>query len=215
MCDEAGANFLAIAKALGDDFLGKTVSCQWHFCLCAKKNTPKVNVNEQETFKALFNELCYTHTATQFESICNAMHAICEHSGILNWWNWWHSWRFHMVPAFQGFNLPYYYIYYINFAKIGHSSIATRTPMSLAVAAWKDRCSMMIQDSLYDGFVNNTAKVCGKGMNLKQKLQREAKADANFVNEALEALNSGDIEAEAMIDMEPDKFFEPSKQGQT
>ena len=70
---------------------------------------------------------------------------------------------------------------------------------------------MMIQDSLYGGFVNNTAKLCGKGMNLKQKLQREAKADANFVNEALETLNSGDIEAEAMIDIDPDKFFEPSK----
>ena len=207
MCDEAGANFLAIAEALGEDFLGKTVSCQWHFHQCAKKNTPKVNVNEQETFKSLFNELCYTHTATQFECICNSMHAICECNGILNWWNWWHSQRFHIVPAFQGFNLPG-----INFAEIGHSSMATRTPMSLAVAAWKDMCSMMIQDSLYDGFVNNTAKVCGKGLNLKQKLERETKADGKFVNEALEALNSGDIEAEAMIDMDADKFFEPSKQ---
>ena len=207
MCDEAGANFLAIAEALGEHFLGKTVSCQWHFHQCAKKNTPKVNVNEQETFKSLFNELCYTHTATQFEHICNSMHAICECNGILNWWNWWHSQRFHIVPAFWGFNLPG-----INFAEIGHSSMATRTPMSLAVAAWKDMCSMMIQDSLYDGFVNNTAKVCGKGLNLKQKLERETKADGKFVNEALEALNSGDIEAEAMIDMDADKFFKPSKQ---
>ena len=89
--------------------------------------------------------------------------------------------------------------------------MATRTFMSLAVAAWKDMCAMMIQDSLYDGFVNNTAKVCGKGLNLKQKLERETKADTKFVNEALEALNSGDIEAEAMIDMDADKFFAPSK----
>ena len=111
MCDEAGANFLAIAEALGEHFLGKTVSCQWHFHQCAKKDTPKVNVNEQETFKSLFNELCYTHTATQFEHICNSMHAICGCNGILNWWNWWHSQRFHTVPAFQGFIHLLVYIY--------------------------------------------------------------------------------------------------------
>ena len=35
---------------------------------------------------------------------------------------------------------------------------------------------------------------------------------ANLSMKFLEALNSGDIEAEAMIDMDADKFFEPSKQ---
>ena len=39
MCDEAGANFLAIEAALGSEFLQKTVSCQWHFHQCTNNHS--------------------------------------------------------------------------------------------------------------------------------------------------------------------------------
>ena len=78
MCDEAGANFLGIEAALGKEFLAKTVSCQWHFRQCAKNNMKKVNEHEKETFKSLFNELCYTSTAHHFEKVSSALEAICE-----------------------------------------------------------------------------------------------------------------------------------------
>ena len=36
MCDENGANLNAIVTVLGRDFLGKTVTSQWHFRQCAQ-----------------------------------------------------------------------------------------------------------------------------------------------------------------------------------
>ena len=77
MCDEAGANFLGIEAALGKEFLAKTVSCQWHFWQCAKNHMKKVDEHEKETFICLFNELCYTTTAHQFEKVSAALEAIC------------------------------------------------------------------------------------------------------------------------------------------
>ena len=113
---------------------------------------------------------------------------------------------FHIVPAFRGFNLPG-----INLAEIGHSTMHVPVLMSLAVAAWHDMCTMMIQDSEYDAFINNKAKVSGKGLNLKQRRQKEHLQDSKFVDAALEVLQSGNIEAEAMLNMDPDRYFEPSK----
>ena len=83
--------------------------------------------------------------------------------------------------------------------------------MSLAVAAWHDMCTMMLQDTEYDVFINNKAKVSVKGLNLKQRRQKEWLQDAKFVDGALEVMNSGNIEAEAMIDIDPDRYFKLSQ----
>ena len=63
MCDEAGANFLAIEAALGSEFIKKTVSCQCHFYQCANNQLKNVNEFERETFKDMINKLCQTSTA--------------------------------------------------------------------------------------------------------------------------------------------------------
>ena len=78
MCDEAGANFLGIEAELGKEFLAKTVSCQWHFWQCTKNHMKKVDEHEKETFRCLFNELCYTTTAHQFERVSAALEAIFQ-----------------------------------------------------------------------------------------------------------------------------------------
>ena len=207
MCDESGANFQAIRKVFGREFLGHTVSCQWHFWQCAKCHVKDINVHEQETFKSLFNEVCYALTANKFEKVSAALGNICVQNNIGNWWDWWHTRRFHIVPAYRGFNLPG-----INLAEIGHSTMRVPVLMSLAVAAWHDMCTMMLQDTEYDAFINNKAKVSGKGLNLKQRRQKEWLQDAKFVDAALEVMNSGNIEAKAMIDIDPDRYFEPSQQ---
>ena len=51
MCDEAGANFLAVEAALGTEILAKTVSCQWHFQQSAKNHLKDINEHERETFR--------------------------------------------------------------------------------------------------------------------------------------------------------------------
>ena len=93
-----------------------------------------------------------------------ALRNICVQNNIGNWWDWWHTRRFHIVPAYRGFNLPG-----INLAEIGHSTMRVPVLMSLAVAAWCDMCTMVLQDTEYDALINNKAKVSGKGLNLKAK----------------------------------------------
>ena len=82
--------------------------------------------------------------------------------------------------------------------------------MLLTVAAWQDMCLMMLQDCNYEAHISNTGKVSGKGMNLKQKAVRWNNAE-DFVNSCIDAMQSGDIEQEAMFDLHPEKFLVPSK----
>ena len=179
MCDEAGANFNAVEKVLGKEVLSRTVGCQWHFQACAKRHLKGINSNEQETFKLLVSQLYYTYTASEYERVSGGLHAICTWNGVGHWWN---CRKFHIVPAFRGFNLSG-----VNLAESWHSTMQVHYKMSLAVAAWKD-VPANDTDHDYIAFVTNSAKVTGRGMNLMQKIACERKTDQIFVNSALEAL---------------------------
>ena len=75
-------------------------------------------------------------------------------------------------------------------------------------------CLMMLQDWDYEAYMSNTGKVSGKGMNLKQKTARWNKAEADFVNSCIDAMQNGDLEQEAMFDLHLEKFLVPSKKAQ-
>ena len=81
--------------------------------------------------------------------------------------------------------------------------------MPLTVAAWWDMCLMMLQD--YEAHMSNTRKVSGKGMNLKQKTAKWNKAEEEFIDSCIDAMQNGDLEQEAMFDLHPEKFLVPSK----
>ena len=110
-----------------------------------------------------------------------------------------------IVPAYRGFNLSG-----VNLAEAGHSTMRVWYKMLLAVAAWKDMCHQIIQDRDYIAFVENTDKVTGKGLNLMQTIARKKKTDKIFVTSALDALQTGDLEAEAMIHLDDEIGFIPS-----
>ena len=52
MCDENGANKLAIRAVFGNAISKKTVSCQWHFLRCAKKQLTHVPEGKEENLLA-------------------------------------------------------------------------------------------------------------------------------------------------------------------
>ena len=83
--------------------------------------------------------------------------------------------------------------------------------MPLIVAAWQDMCLMMLQNWDYEAHMSNTGKVSGKGMNLKQKTPRWNKAEEDFVDSCIDAMQNGDLEQEAMFDLHPENFLVPSK----
>ena len=74
---------------------------------------------------------------------------------------------------------------------------------------------MMLQDRDYEAHMSNTAKVSGKGMNLKQKHARWNKAEEDFVDSCIDAMQNGDLEQEAMYNLHPEKFLVPSKKPNT
>ena len=61
---------------------------------------------------------------------------------------------------------------------------------------------MIMQDRDY---LNQSAKVTGKGMNLKQ--QEEWQSQNRFVYACVETLEEGNLEAEAVLDRDPDNIF--------
>ena len=115
-----------------------------------------------------------------------------------------------LLPAFQGFNLPG-----INLAEVGNSMIKCHKPMSLAVAAWQDMIMMIIQDHDYNVLLNQSGKVSGKGLNLKQHEEQECQAESRFIEQCVETLEEGDIEAEAMMDMDLVTFLCLTKKQKT
>ena len=110
------------------------------------------------------------------------------------------------MPAFCGFNISG-----LNLAETGHSTIKMRCLMPLTIAAWRDICLMVLQDCDYEAHISNTAKVSGKGMNLKQKTEQWNKAEGDFVDLCIDAMCNGNMEQEAMFDLHPEKFLVSSK----
>ena len=193
-------------------YMGKTVTCQWNFRECAKMQLSSVNLLEKEIFKSLYSQICYASTASEYERISNNLEQICERNNIMTWWNWWKARHFYIVPAFKGFCVSG-----LNMEESGQSEMKTRGKMWLSVAAWRDTCTMIIQDRDYISFYTYKAKVTGKGLNLMQQRERERererdrRAERNFINSACDTLKSGDIEAEVLIEMDPSCYFVSNK----
>ena len=74
MCDEAGCNFNAIKSVYGKEFLGRKVTCQFHFKNCTKNQMKNINIHKQQTFK----ELCYTYTKHEYTNVSNTLENLCQ-----------------------------------------------------------------------------------------------------------------------------------------
>ena len=93
--------YVIMCNENGTMFLGKTVTCQWYFRECAKKQLSSVNPLEKETFKSLYSQICYASTANEYERISDTLEQICERNNIMTWWAWWKARHFHIVPALE------------------------------------------------------------------------------------------------------------------
>ena len=67
VCDEAGANYKAIAEVYGTEFAATRVKgCQWHFKSDVKNHVSKLVPNDQETFVKTCNSLCDVTTVADY-----------------------------------------------------------------------------------------------------------------------------------------------------
>ena len=191
--NEAGANKNAIARVFGKAALERTVTCQWHFLQCVRAKAMYVKESHRKTFRKLCKRLIRATTKSEYESISTALRTICEKSGILDWFLWWDERKFHIVPAFRGFNLSG-----LNLAESGQSGMKpkTRKKMRLIDAAYKDCTQMMRQDESYRAYIGNISKEIGKGLNIHQIQERDRRGQEARAKRYADALMHGDVNAE-------------------
>ena len=191
--DEAGANKNAIAKVFGREALNRTVTCQWHFLQCARAKAMNVQERHRKTFLKLCKRWIRAATRSEYDSISAALRTLCERSDILPWFLWWEERKFHIVPAFRGFNLSG-----LNLAESGQSGMKpkTRKKLRLIDAAYKDCSQMMRQDEMYKAYIGNISKEIGKGLNIRQIQERDRRAQEDRARRYADALLRGDVNAQ-------------------
>ena len=190
--DEAGANINAISRVFGKKGLGTILGCQWHFLKAAQAKAHFVKVRQRKSFIHLARRLIKAPTRHEFEEVSRRLRNICEENNLLDWFLWWDERRFHIVPAYRGFNLSG-----TNLAESGQSGMKpkTRKKFKLVDAAYKDVAQMMRQDEQYRAYIGNISKEIGKGLNIRQIQERERKAQEERAKKYGEALLYGDINA--------------------
>ena len=151
-----------------------------------------VKESHRKTFRKLCKRLIRATTRYENESISTVLRTICEKSGILDWFLWWDERKFHIVPAFRGFNLSG-----LNLAESGQSGMKpkSRKKMHLIDAAYKDCTQMMRQDESYRAYIGNISKEIGKGLNIRQIQERDRRGQEARAKRYADALMHGDVNA--------------------
>ena len=190
--DEGGANKNAIKKVFGRKGLNKTVTCQWHFLKCAKAKQKYVKGKWRKSFYKLCKHMVKAPTRSEYKALSNLVKKICAESGFLEWFMWWDDCKFHIIPAFRGFNLSG-----LNLAESGQSGMKqkTRKKMQLINAAYKDCAQMLRQDESYRAYIGNISKEIGKGLNIRQIQERDRRAQQERARSYTRTLFTGDMNA--------------------
>ena len=103
MVDENSANYCAIRKVFGLDFVtSKVVRCQMHY----KNHVNRASLRIRDSYRDLFKNICHkTHSISTvgkhnekkkwLEDIPNIFPLISS------WLNWWDARKYHIFPAFR------------------------------------------------------------------------------------------------------------------
>ena len=206
MCDENGANKIAIKRVLGENVARCTVSCQWHFMQCARRQLKNIKKENHEKFLQLAQKLTQCATKHDYLLITKDMQAICEHN---QWFEWWHARHYHFVPVYRGFWLSG-----LNLAEVGHSMLKFQqgySKISLVDAAFKDIAFQLRQDEKYTALINNEESHVGSGLNYNKLVEKAHKAQVARAHDYTNALKHGDAWMEAESVLEDPAAFEPNE----
>ncbi len=177
MVGKNGGNINAVRDVLGDNQVLKIVTCQWHFKECTWKQVCNINRDKQETFKDLYEGLCYAAMQHEYQCVSEALQNLCQWNNIIQWFDWWDARKYHIVPAFRGYNVPR-----LNLAEVGHSTMARQGKrVKLMVAMMKDIMTMIKQDSDYTDFLENIRTRIGRGPTQVDERVRERQYDRHMV----------------------------------
>ena len=177
MTDEAGANLQGIKEAMGDDYPGQIVTCQWHFKQCAWRQLGSICEEDKPAFVQAVHRLCGVTTMHDYQKYLTVIEDICRRNKVLTWWKWWKVLGYHIFPALRGYGWTG-----SNWAKIGHSTLRRPRKVWLVEATVQD--------------IENRGKVIGKGPTALKKKMNERKAMRAYTQSAADALLHDDITQE-------------------
>ena len=86
MTDEAGANLQGIKEAMGEDYPGKIVTCQWHFKQCAWRQLSKIREEDKPAFVEAVHRLCGVTTMHDYQKYSSIIEHICRRNRVRKWW---------------------------------------------------------------------------------------------------------------------------------
>ena len=157
MTDKNAANKITVGKVLGEYMQKRTVSCQWHYLRCVKKQS---NRDPEKSEKKKFQEYsrAFVEQAINLNEYVYKYQSIiplCKKYGCMKWLEFWHNRQAHFVPAFHGFGYPG-----LNLAKAGQST-KTQKQLTLVDAAFDDVIRQMQQDTIYQLTLQNEVKGLG------------------------------------------------------
>ena len=173
--DEAGANHNGIAAIYGEEGSNKSSTCQFHF-----KNQlelmltrfPPTLLEQRNEFEMLMIQLLTVPILAEYHEIVSRIKIICALVPAIDGQvKWWLAHRYNLFPLFRGYCLTS-----LNMAKIGHSTLKKKKPLSLVDAAWEDVCTSIMQEQEQSAFLEGCARSSGRGPTAT-KLGEHAKRD--------------------------------------
>ena len=83
----------------------------------------------------------------------------------------------------------------------------TKKALKLCDAVWRDTASMMTQEAAYTVFLNNAGSTMGKGLDLKQMIQKDHDDQMKRALHYAEVLTTGNVEEELSWDHDSAHFL--------
>ena len=104
MVDENSANYCAIRKVFGFDFVtSKVVSCQMHYKNDVNRASFSISNSYRDLFKNICHKLCSISTVGKYEKKKWLDEIATIFLDITSWINWWDARKYHMFPTFRLF----------------------------------------------------------------------------------------------------------------
>ena len=105
MVDENGANYCAIQKVFGLDFvISKLVSCQMHYKNDVSRVSFRISPSYRDLFKSICHEISSIATMAEYNKKKKWLDKIANiFPNISQWLTWWDAREYHMFPAFRCF----------------------------------------------------------------------------------------------------------------
>ena len=172
VCDEAGANYKAIALVYGEEFAAQCVKgCQWHFKSDVQKHLKHVRPEDQDLFLETCFKMCDVTTVADYNRLKGILDDISEESleikPFIVYWDPRHS---HVFQPFRGAGLPS-----VNMLEQANKSFkpTSSKAMRLVNTAKYDVATMMYQEREIHMFEWNLLKAPGHGLSAAAHIAKD------------------------------------------